>query len=42
VRAKSGGKASPDYLKVFMPTWAFQLLPPPLTAAEQAKVDDIG
>jgi uracil-DNA glycosylase len=42
VRAKRGGTPSPDYLKVFMPSWAFQLLPPPLTAAEQAKVDDLG
>ena len=29
-------KPSPDYLKVYLPTWVFQLDPPPLSAADAA------
>jgi uracil-DNA glycosylase len=35
------GKPSPDYLKVYLPTWANQLDPPPLSAADAAVVDDL-
>jgi len=35
------GKPSPDYLKVYLPTWADQLDPPPLSAADAAVVDDL-
>jgi uracil-DNA glycosylase len=35
------GKPSPDYLKVYLPTWANQLDPPPLSAADEAVVDDL-
>ncbi len=31
-------KPSPDYLKLYLPTWAFQLDPPPLSAADAAVV----
>lgn len=35
------GKPSPDYLKVYLPTWTFQLDPPPLSAADAAVVGDL-
>ncbi len=35
------GKPSPDYLKVYLPTWANALDPPPLSAADAAIVDDL-
>ncbi len=35
------GKPSPDYLKVYLPTWANALEPPPLSAADAAIVDDL-
>ena len=35
------GKPSPDYLKVYLPTWADQLDPPALSAADAAIVDDL-
>jgi uracil-DNA glycosylase len=34
VRSSAGGSASHDYYKVLMPTWAFNLPPEPLSAAE--------
>ena len=35
------GKPSPDYLKIYLPTWADELDPPPLSAAEAAVVDEL-
>ena len=35
------GNPSPDYLKVYLPTWANELDPPPLSAADAAVVDDL-
>jgi uracil-DNA glycosylase len=35
------GKPSPDYLKVYLPTWANELDPPPLSAADAAIVSDL-
>jgi hypothetical protein len=35
------GKPSPDYLKLFLPSWVASLAPAPLTAAEQAAADQI-
>jgi hypothetical protein len=34
-------KPSPDYLKLFAPTWVAQLAPAPLSAAEQAAADQL-
>jgi uracil-DNA glycosylase len=34
-------KPSPNYLKLFAPTWVAQLAPAPLTAAEQAAADQL-
>jgi uracil-DNA glycosylase len=34
-------KPSPDYLKLFAPTWVAQLAPAPLTPAEQAAADQL-
>jgi hypothetical protein len=38
---KHTGKPSPDYLKVYLPTWANELDPPPLSAADAAIVGDL-
>jgi hypothetical protein len=38
VRATEGGAPSPDYYKVFMPSWAAGLAPAPLSASEAAAV----
>jgi uracil-DNA glycosylase len=35
------GKPSPDYLKLFAPSWVAQLAPAPLTPAEQAAADQL-
>jgi hypothetical protein len=35
------GKPSPDYLKLFLPTWVANLAAAPLSAAEQAAADQI-
>jgi uracil-DNA glycosylase len=35
------GKPSPDYLKLFAPTWVAKLAPAPLTPAEQAAADKL-
>lgn len=35
------GKPSPDYLKLFLPSWVNSLAPAPLTAAEQAAADQL-
>jgi uracil-DNA glycosylase len=35
------GKPSPDYLKLFLPSWVNGLAPAPLTAAEQAAADQL-
>src|SRR5262249_20971173 len=35
------GKPSPDYLKVYLPTWVDQLEAPLLSAADAAVVDDL-
>ena len=35
---KHTGKPSPDYLKLYLPTWTDQLQPPPLSAADAALV----
>jgi hypothetical protein len=34
-------KPSPDYLKLFAPSWVAQLAPEPLTPAEQAAADQL-
>jgi hypothetical protein len=39
VRARSGSKPSPDYMKICMPQWAFELAAAPLSPEEQAAVD---
>lgn len=39
VRAEEGGQPSGDYYKLFMPRWAYELAPAPLSAAEQQAVD---
>jgi uracil-DNA glycosylase len=39
VRPSQNGSASPHYLKLFMPSWAFRLTPRELTASEQAAAD---
>jgi hypothetical protein len=39
VRPSQNGSASPHYLKLFMPSWAFRLPPNGLSASEQAAVD---
>jgi hypothetical protein len=41
VRATENGKPSPDYYKVFMPSWAAALKPGPLSPAEAAAVPKI-
>jgi uracil-DNA glycosylase len=41
VRATEDGMPSPDYFKVFMPTWAAALKPAPLSPAEAAAVPKI-
>jgi uracil-DNA glycosylase len=41
VRAKENGAPSPDYYKVYMPTWAAALTPAPLSASEAAAVPKI-
>ncbi len=38
-KAKRGSSPSPDYFKVLVPDWVFDLHPRPLTAAEQAAAD---
>jgi hypothetical protein len=35
------GKPSPDYLKVYLPSWVNALAPPPLSAADAAIVDQL-
>ena len=35
------GKPSPNYLKLFAPTWVAQLSPAPLTPAEQQAADQL-
>ena len=35
------GRPSPDYLKLFLPSWVNGLGPAPLTAAEQAAADQL-
>jgi uracil-DNA glycosylase len=35
------GRPSPDYLKLFLPSWVNSLAPAPLTAAEQAAADQL-
>jgi uracil-DNA glycosylase len=35
------GRPSPDYLKLFAPAWVAQLVPAPLTPAEQAAADQL-
>lgn len=35
------GKPSPDYLKLFLPSWVASLAPAPLTAAEQAAANQL-
>jgi uracil-DNA glycosylase len=35
------GRPSPDYLKVYLPEWAFELTPPPLSAADAALVNQL-
>jgi hypothetical protein len=35
------GKPSPDYLKLFLPAWAANLVPAPLTAEEQLAVKQL-
>ena len=35
------GRPSPDYLKLFLPSWAANLAPAPLSAAEQAAADQL-
>jgi uracil-DNA glycosylase len=35
------GRPSPDYLKLFLPSWVANLSPAPLTAAEQAAADQL-
>jgi hypothetical protein len=35
------GKPSPDYLKLFAPTWVAKLAPTPLTPAERAAADKL-
>jgi uracil-DNA glycosylase len=35
------GRPSPDYLKLFLPSWVASLAPAPLTAAEQAAADQL-
>ena len=35
------GRRSPDYLKLYLPDWVFQLTPPPLSAADAAIVDQL-
>jgi len=39
VRAGTAARPSPDYYKIFMPKWAYDLAPEPLTAAEQQAAD---
>jgi uracil-DNA glycosylase len=39
VRARKGARPSPDYLKLCMPQWAFELAATPLSPEEQAAVD---
>jgi uracil-DNA glycosylase len=39
IRAEQDGRPSPHYLKLFAPAWAFDLLPQPLSAAEQVAAD---
>ena len=34
-------RPSPDYLKVYLPEWAFELTPPPLSAADAALVNQL-
>jgi uracil-DNA glycosylase len=42
-RPKDGhtAKPSPDYLKLYLPTWADELAPPPLSAADAAIIGDL-
>jgi uracil-DNA glycosylase len=35
------GRPSPDYVKVYLPEWAFELTPPPLSADDAALVDQL-
>ena len=35
-QARRSGSPSPDYFKLLMPDWVFDLSPEPLSAAEQA------
>ena len=39
LRAVVSGRPSPDYYKIFMPRWAFQLAPAELSAAERDAVE---
>lgn len=32
---------SPDYLKLYLPTWVTKLAPTPLSPAEQAEIDQL-
>ncbi len=38
---RTAGTPSPDYLKVYLPGWANELAPPPLSAAEAGVVDSL-
>ena len=40
-RGLDQGKPSPNYLKLFAPTWVAQLGPAPLTPAEQQAADQL-
>jgi hypothetical protein len=35
------GRPSPDYLKLYLPQWAFELTPPPLSGADEALVNQL-
>jgi hypothetical protein len=35
------GRRSPDYLKLYLPQWVFNLAPPPLSAADAALVNQL-
>jgi hypothetical protein len=40
LKPKRGAKRSPDYFKLMMPRWAFDLDPEPLSPSEEAAVED--
>lgn len=41
LKPKRGSKRSPDYFKLMMPRWAFDLEPEPLSPSEAAAVEDV-